>query len=183
MTQFILEIIFFLGIFSLSLIFILLFHREKFFHKHIRLACLSIWFLLTIFAIMPIVLQQYTSITNLIGVITFSIITIHTTLPVPRSWTIIMALITSFIHFMFVIRSHNIQDPTNKSQLMEYKLEVELILLGNKKRKRKRKKENNYRFAWFMRCCLYQKFTMYRKLTKAEMMDNKLRMKVFCFKI
>ena len=88
---------------------------------------------------MPIVLQQYTSIINLMGVITFSIITIHTTLPVPRSWTIIMALITSFIHFMFVIRSHDIQDPSNKSQLMEYKLEVELILLGNKKKKKRKR--------------------------------------------
>ena len=133
MTQFILETIFFLGIFFLSLIFILLFHREKHFHKHVHLACLSIWFLLTIFALMPIVLQQYTSIINLMGVITFSIISIHTTLPVPRSWTIIMTLITSFIHFMFVIRIHDIQDPTDKFQLMEYKLEVELILLGDKK--------------------------------------------------
>jgi hypothetical protein len=59
------------------------------------------------------------------GIITFSILTIHTTLPVPRHWTVLMALTTSFIHLIFVIRTHHIQDPNNKSHRMEFKLEVD----------------------------------------------------------
>ncbi len=108
------------------MIFILLLHREKFFHTHVHLSCLAIWFLLTIFAIIPIILQQYTSIIRLMGIVTFSIITIHTTLPVPRSWTILMALTTSVIHLILVICTHNIQDPNSKSHRMEFKLEVEI---------------------------------------------------------
>ncbi|CAF1597023.1 unnamed protein product [Rotaria sp. Silwood1] len=123
LSQFILEILVFIGIFFLSLIFILLFHREKFFHKYVHISCLLIWFLLTLFAIIPIILQQYISVVRLIGIITFSIITIHTTLPIPRLWTVLMALITSFIHLMLIIRTHNIQDPNNRSHRMEFKLE------------------------------------------------------------
>ncbi|CAF3038638.1 unnamed protein product [Rotaria socialis] len=122
-SQFLLEILGFIGIFFLSIIFILLLHREKFFHTHVYVSCLSIWFLLTSFAIIPIILQQYTSVIRLMGIVTFSIITIHTTLPVPRLWTILMAFTTSVIHLMLVIRTHNIQDPNNRSHKMEYKLE------------------------------------------------------------
>jgi hypothetical protein len=95
----------------------------------VYISCLSIWFLLTIFAILPIILQQYTSIIRLMGIVTFSIITIHTTLPVARSWTVLMASITSFIHLMLVIRTHDIRNLNNKSHRMEFKLEVELFLL------------------------------------------------------
>jgi hypothetical protein len=109
------------------MIFILLLHREKFFHTHVHISCLSIWFLLTAFAIIPIILQQYTSIIRLMGIVTFSIITIHTTLPVPRSWTVLMAIITSFIHLTLVIRAHSIQDSNNKSHTMQFKLEVDFI--------------------------------------------------------
>jgi hypothetical protein len=59
------------------------------------------------------------------GIVTFSIITIHTTLPISRSWTILMALITSFIHLILVIRTHHIRDINNKSYRMEFKLEVD----------------------------------------------------------
>ncbi len=128
-AQFVLEIIIFSGVFLLAIVFILLIHREKFFHTHVYISCLSIWFLLTIFAILPIILQQYTSIIRLMGIVTFSIITIHTTLPVPRAWTVLMASITSFIHLMLVIRTHDLHDLNNKSHRMEFKLEVELVLL------------------------------------------------------
>ncbi|CAF0766132.1 unnamed protein product [Rotaria sordida] len=121
--QFILEILVFIIILCLSLIFILLFHREKFFHKHVHISCLLIWILLTLFSIIPIILQQYTSIIRLMGIVTFSIIAIHTILPVTRAWTVLMALTTSFIHLMLVIRTHNIQDPNNRSQRTEFKLE------------------------------------------------------------
>jgi len=109
------------------MIFILLLHREKFFHTHVQLSCIAIWFLLTIFAIIPIMLQQYTSIIRLMGIVTFSIITIHTTLPIPRSWTILMALTTSVIHLILIMRTHDIQDLNNKSHRMEFKLEVNMI--------------------------------------------------------
>ncbi len=72
-------------------------------------------------------LQQYTSIIRLMGIVTFSIITIHTTLPIPRSWTILMALTTSVIHLILIMRTHDIQDPNNKSHRMEFKLEVNMI--------------------------------------------------------
>jgi len=61
------------------------------------------------------------------GIITFSIITIHTTLPISRSWTVLMAVITSFIHLILVIRTHHIHDLNNKSHRMEFKLEVYFI--------------------------------------------------------
>jgi len=128
LAQFILEIILFTSIFLLSIIFILLIHREKFFHTHVHISCIAIWFLLTSFSIIPIILQQYTSIIRLMGIITFSILTIHTTLPVPRAWTVLMALTTSLIHLMLVIRTHHIRDPNNKSHRMEFKLEVDTIL-------------------------------------------------------
>ncbi len=110
------------------MIFILLIHREKFFHTYAHISCLAIWFLLTFLAIIPIILQQYMSIIRLMGIVTFSIITIHTTLPVPRSWTVLMALTTSFIHLMLVIRIHSIPDPNNKSHKMEFKLEVDYLI-------------------------------------------------------
>jgi hypothetical protein len=128
LAQFILEIILFTSIFLLSIIFILLIHREKFFHKHVHISCIAIWILLTCFSIIPIILQQYTSIIRLMGIITFSVLTIHTTLPVPRTWTVLMALTTSFIHLIFVIRTHQIRDLNNKSHRMEFKLEVDTIL-------------------------------------------------------
>ncbi|UJR31678.1 hypothetical protein I4U23_019159 [Adineta vaga] len=103
---------------------ILLIHREKVFHTYVHISCISIWLLLTFFAIIPLILQQYMSIIRLMGIVTFSIITIHTTLPIPRSWTFFMALTTSFIHLMLVIRTHSIPDPNNKSHKMEFKLEV-----------------------------------------------------------
>ncbi len=124
MAQFILEIVLFTVIFLLSIIFILLLHREKFFHAHVFISCIAIWILLTCFSIIPIILQQYTSIIRLMGIITFSILTIHTTLPVPRSWTVLMAFTTSFIHLILVIRTHHIRDPNDKSHRMEFKLEV-----------------------------------------------------------
>jgi len=110
----------------LSIIFILLLHREKFFHTHVYISCLSIWFLLTMFAVLPIILRQYTSILRLIGIVTFSIITIHTTLPISRSWTILMAVTTSIIHLILVIYTHELQDSNNKIQRMEFKLEVNI---------------------------------------------------------
>ncbi|CAF0889420.1 unnamed protein product [Adineta steineri] len=58
------------------------------------------------------------------GIITFSIITIHTTLPISRSWTVLMALITSFIHLILVIQTHRTNYLNNKSSRMELKLEV-----------------------------------------------------------
>ncbi len=63
------------------------------------------------------------------GIITFSIITIHTTLPIPRSWTILMALTTSFIHLILVMCTHNIHDINNKSHRMEFKLEVNVFFV------------------------------------------------------
>jgi hypothetical protein len=63
------------------------------------------------------------------GIITFSIITIHTTLPVTRSWTVIMALTTSFIHFILVIRTHDTRNQMNKAHRMEFKLEVDIFYL------------------------------------------------------
>ena len=58
------------------------------------------------------------------GIVTFVIITIHTTLPVSRAWTVVMALITSFIHLILVIRTHYPGDLDNKTHRMEFKLEV-----------------------------------------------------------
>jgi hypothetical protein len=125
MAQFILEISLFACILLLSIPLIILVQREKCLHAHVYISCLSIWFLLTLFSIIPIVLQQHASIIRLMGIVTFSIITIHTTLPISRSWTVLMALITSFIHLIFVIRTHYIRDLNSKSHRMEFKLEVE----------------------------------------------------------
>ncbi|UJR14998.1 hypothetical protein I4U23_001975 [Adineta vaga] len=124
LAQFILEIVLFSCILLLSVVLIVLLQREKFLHAHVYISCLLIWILLTLFAIIPVLLQQYTSIIRLMGIITFSIITIHTTLPVSRSWTVLMALITSFIHLMLVIRTHQVRNLKNKSYRMEFKLEV-----------------------------------------------------------
>ncbi|CAF0808251.1 unnamed protein product [Adineta ricciae] len=123
-TQFVLEISLFSTIFLLSMVIILLIYREKVFHAYVHISCISIWLLLTFFAIIPLILQQYMSVIRLMGIVTFSIVTIHTTLPVSRSWTFLMALITSLIHLMLVIRTHSIPDPNNKSHKMEFKLEV-----------------------------------------------------------
>lgn len=103
---------------------IILLVREKFLHAHVYISCLSIWILLTLFSIIPIILQQYTSIIRLMGIVTFAIITIHTTLPISRAWTILMALITSSIHLILVIRTHQRRDWNNKMHRMEFKLEV-----------------------------------------------------------
>ncbi len=124
LAQFILEIILFACILLLSTTLIILLQREKFLQAHVYISCLSIWFLLTLFSIIPIILQQYTSILRLMGIVTFSIITIHTTLPISRSWTALMAFITSFIHLILVIRTHHYRDLDNKSDRMEFKLEV-----------------------------------------------------------
>ncbi|CAF2094867.1 unnamed protein product [Rotaria magnacalcarata] len=124
LAQFILEIILFSCVLLLSLTLIILLQREKFLHTHVYISCLSIWLLLTLFSVMPILLQQHTSIIRLMGIVTFSIITIHTTLPISRSWTALMASVTSLIHLIFVIRTHNIQDPNNKIHQMEFKLQV-----------------------------------------------------------
>jgi hypothetical protein len=62
------------------------------------------------------------------GIVTFSIITIHTTLPISRAWTVSMALVTSFIHLLLVIRTHHIREINNKSRRMEFKLEVDYLL-------------------------------------------------------
>lgn len=125
MAQFILELILFTSVCLLSLILILLLYREKFFHAHVHLSCLAIWFLLSLFAIVPIILREYTSVIRLMGIVTFSITVIHTTLPVPRSWTMLMASTTSIIHLIFVMRTHDIRDANNKSHRMEFKLEVD----------------------------------------------------------
>lgn len=109
------------------MILILLLHREKFFHAHVHLSCLAIWLLLSLFAILPIILREYTSVIRLMGIVTFSITAIHTTLPVSRSWTMLMASITSIIHLILVIRTHDIRDGKNKSHRMEFKLEVEIL--------------------------------------------------------
>jgi len=120
----ILEIVLFACILLLSVPLIILLQREKFLHAHVYISCLSIWFLLTLFSIIPIILQEYISVIRLMGIVTFAIITIHTTLPISRSWTISMALITSFIHLILVIRTHHQGDEDNKSHRMEFKLEV-----------------------------------------------------------
>jgi hypothetical protein len=124
LAQFILEIVLFSCILLLSITLIILLQRENFLYAHVYLSCLSIWFLLTLFSIIPILLQDYTSVIRLIGIVTFSIITIHTTLPISRTWTLLMALITSFIHLILIICSHSIRDQKNKSHRMEFKLEV-----------------------------------------------------------
>lgn len=124
MAQLILEIVLFACILFFAIPLILLVLREKFLHAHVYLCCLSIWILLTLFSIIPIILQQYTSIIRLMGIVTFAIITIHTTLPVSRPWTILMALITSSIHLILVIRTHYLRDWKNKAHQMEFKLEV-----------------------------------------------------------
>ncbi|CAF0966600.1 unnamed protein product [Adineta ricciae] len=124
LAQFILEIVLFSCVLLVSIALIVLLQREKFLHAHVYISCLLIWILLTLFSIIPVILQQYTSIIRLTGIITFSIITIHTTLPVSRSWTVLMALFTSFIHLIFVIRSHSIRNLHNRSYRMEFKLEV-----------------------------------------------------------
>jgi hypothetical protein len=124
LAQFILEIVLFSCILLLSITLIILLQRENFLYGHVYLSCLSIWFLLTLFSIIPILLQDYTSVIRLIGIVTFSIITIHTTLPISRTWTLLMGLITSFIHLILIICSHSIRDQKNKSHRMEFKLEV-----------------------------------------------------------
>ncbi len=124
LAPFILEIVLFACILLFSIPLIILLQREKFLHAHVYISCLSIWFLLTLFSIIPIILHQYTSILRLMGIVTFSIITIHTTLPISRSWTALMAFITSFIHLILVIRTHHYRDLDNKSDRMEFKLEV-----------------------------------------------------------
>ncbi|CAF3997422.1 unnamed protein product [Rotaria sp. Silwood2] len=124
LAQFILETILFSCVLLLSITLIVLLQREKFLHAHVYISCLSIWLLLTLFSIIPILLQQYASIIRLMGIVTFSIITIHTTLPISRSWTILMASITSLIHLILVIRTHRIDDLNNKFHRMEFKLEV-----------------------------------------------------------
>ena len=125
MAQFILELVLFTSVCLFSLILILLLYREKFFHAHVHLSCLAIWFLLSLFAIIPIIFREYTSVIRLIGIVTFSITAIHTTLPVPRSWTLLMALTTSIIHLILVMRTHDLRDSNNKSHRMEFKLEVD----------------------------------------------------------
>ena len=108
----------------LSIPLIILLQREKCLHCHAYISCLSIWILLTLFSIVPIIFQQYISVIRLMGIVTFAIITIHTTLPVPRSWTILMALTTSLIHLMLVIRTHYRGDLDDRIDRMEFKLEV-----------------------------------------------------------
>jgi hypothetical protein len=108
----------------LSIPLIILLQREKFLHCHAYISCLSIWILLTLFSIVPIIFQQYISVIRLMGIVTFAIVTIHTTLPVPRSWTILMALTTSLIHLIIVILTHYRGDLKNKIDRMEFKLEV-----------------------------------------------------------
>jgi len=125
LAQFILEIILFSCVLLLSITLIILLQREKFLHRHVYISCLSIWFLLTLFSIIPIILQQYTSVIRLTGIVTFSIITIHTTLPISRSWTVLMALITSLIHLILVICTHHFRNLNKKSDRMEFKLEVD----------------------------------------------------------
>ncbi|CAF1359093.1 unnamed protein product, partial [Rotaria sordida] len=124
LAQFIFEIILFSCVLLLSITLIMLLQREKFLHAHVYISCLSIWLLLTLFSTIPILLQQYTSVIRLMGIVTFSIITIHTTLPISRSWTVLMASITSLIHLILVIRTHRIDDLNNKSHRMEFKLKV-----------------------------------------------------------
>lgn len=124
LSQFILEIILFSLTMLLSLLLMVLLQREKFFHKHLHLSCFAIWLLLTFFSTIPILLQQYPSLLRFIGLITFTLITIHTTLPIERSWTMLMALITSIIDCIFVLYSHDLRYATNKSHRMEFKLEV-----------------------------------------------------------
>ncbi|CAF3639373.1 unnamed protein product [Rotaria sp. Silwood1] len=123
-AQFILEIILFSCVLLLSITLIILLQREKFLHVHVYISCLSIWLLLTLFSIIPIILQQYSSIIRLMGIVTFSIITIHTTLPISRPWTVLMASITSLIYLILVIRAHRTDDLNKKYRRMELKLEV-----------------------------------------------------------
>jgi hypothetical protein len=129
LAQFILEIILFSCILLLSITLIILLQREKFLHTHVYISCLSIWVLLTLFSIVPIILQQYTSVIRLMGIVTFSIITIHTTLPISRSWTVLMASITSFIHLILVICTHHFRALNNKPDRMEFKLEVDELFI------------------------------------------------------
>ena len=126
-SQFMLEILLFTITMILSLLLIVLLQREKFFLKHLHFSCFSVWLLLTFFCTIPIFLQRYPSLLRFIGMITFTLITIHTTLPIERSWTVFMGLITSIIHCFFVLFSHDLRDETNKSHRMEFKLEVQLL--------------------------------------------------------
>ncbi|CAF1444767.1 unnamed protein product, partial [Didymodactylos carnosus] len=119
-SQLILEIVLFSSISLISIIFVLLLQREKFFQSHSQLFCLSIWILLTLFSIIPMILQRYTSLIRLMAPVSFSILSIHTTLPVGRSWTVLMALITSLIHIGVVIGTHYVKTPYT----MQFKLEV-----------------------------------------------------------
>ena len=59
------------------------------------------------------------------GIVTFAILTIHTTLPLPRSRTVLMALLTSFLHFILVIRTHRVSASASHLDHMEFKLKVE----------------------------------------------------------
>jgi hypothetical protein len=125
--QFMLEIIVFIGTILLSIVLILFLQREKFFHAHVYLSCICVWLLLTFFSILPIIFQQYTSILRFMGIITFSIMTIHTTLPIARTWTMLMALTTSIIHCTIVLRTHHIRDQTSEMHRMQFKLEVNFV--------------------------------------------------------
>ena len=124
LAQLVLEIVLFTVIVILSIVLMFLLQREKFFHAHVYLSCLSIWLLLTFFTIIPIILGQYTSVIRFTGTVTFSIIAIHTTLPIARPWTVLMASTTSLIHCVFLLRTHEIRDQNDKSHRMEFKLEV-----------------------------------------------------------
>lgn len=124
LAQLVLEIVLFTVIVILSIVLMFLLQREKFFHAHVHLSCLSIWLLLTFFTIIPIILQEYTSVIRFTGTVTFSIIAIHTTLPIARPWTVLMASTTSLIHCIFLLGTHDIRDENNKSHRMEFKLEV-----------------------------------------------------------
>ena len=119
----------------LSLILIVLLQREKFLQAHVRLSCFAIWILLTLFAIIPVLFKHYTSVLRLMGIVTFSIVTIHTTLPLPRSWTVLMASITSFLHFVLVIRTHYVpHSAIDRSQQMEFKLKVAVAVRSERAR-------------------------------------------------
>ena len=124
MAQFILEIVVFACILIASISLLIFLQREKFLQAHVYLSCLLIWILLTLFSIIPIVLQEYISIIRLIGIITFAIITIHTTLPISRCWTALMASCTSFFHLIFILRTHQKRLLDNRMNNMEFKLEV-----------------------------------------------------------
>lgn len=124
LAQFIVELINFTMVLLFSIILLLFVQSEKFFHSHVYVCCLSIWFLLTFFTVTPIILQQYTSVIRFMGLITFLIITIHTTFPIGRYWTLLMSSTSSILHGLLVLRSHDIRDQLDKSQRMEFKLEV-----------------------------------------------------------